>query len=208
MNKIVLFDSNPLMVAALKDFLSVNLPASQVLVYKGNPNELFSYLVAEHPALFIYEPNFPGSELHLLDNRLKRAKLETRTICYTADFSNWRTSHQFRSGTCGVVCKHEPLENLIQCIHEVLKGKVVYPDVPKALADYRHLKINHINCISKNELLTIKYLSEGLTTKEIAQKMNLSENTLHWYRKTLQAKFIVKNTHELVAVAFRTGIIK
>lgn len=50
-------------------------------------------------------------------------------------------------------------------------------------------------------------VAEGLTNKEIAAKLYLTEQTIKWYRMRLNAKFEAKNASELIVKAKEMGIV-
>ena len=61
--------------------------------------------------------------------------------------------------------------------------------------------ITHIRKVpelSKREKEVLTLLSQGLSTSEIANKIFLSTNTVHTYRKRLMEKLEAKNVAELV----------
>lgn len=52
--------------------------------------------------------------------------------------------------------------------------------------------------LSKREKEVLHYLSMGLSTADIAERIYLSVNTIHTYRKRLMKKFEAKNVAELI----------
>jgi DNA-binding NarL/FixJ family response regulator len=61
--------------------------------------------------------------------------------------------------------------------------------------------------LSNQESELIQVISSGLTTKEVAQKMKMSEATTETYRTRLLKKLGVPNTAALLAYAYRNGIL-
>lgn len=62
--------------------------------------------------------------------------------------------------------------------------------------------------LSKRELQTLKPLSNGYSTKEIAAMFNISEFTVRDYISTVMRKLGAKNRTEAVSIAIRSGIIE
>lgn len=62
--------------------------------------------------------------------------------------------------------------------------------------------------ISEREIEIIQLVAEGLSNKEIADKLNLSLHTINTHRKNIMAKIGVKNTAGLVVFAIKEGIIE
>lgn len=74
-------------------------------------------------------------------------------------------------------------------------------------SDGKHLTVIHISSkrtdvlLTKREEETLKYLAQGLTTKDISSAMSITENTVETYRKKLLDKFEAKNIAELIKKA-------
>jgi DNA-binding CsgD family transcriptional regulator len=62
--------------------------------------------------------------------------------------------------------------------------------------------------LSKQERKILGCLSEGLNSKQIAQRLHLSESTIINHRKNIQKKTSTKNVAELISFAFRNKILK
>nr|WP_306456968.1 LuxR family transcriptional regulator [Pararhizobium haloflavum] len=79
--------------------------------------------------------------------------------------------------------------------------ELVEPDVGSALAQNVEIKMTH------REMEALSYLSEGLTSPEIATELELSNHTVDWYMNGIQQKLQAKNRHHAIAIAFRLGLI-
>ena len=64
-----------------------------------------------------------------------------------------------------------------------------------------------INCLSKREIQVLDLISHGLTTKEIASSLYISNHTVISHRKNLMMKMNVPNTAGMVRRAFENGIL-
>ncbi len=61
--------------------------------------------------------------------------------------------------------------------------------------------------LSNREMEVLHLLSDGLTSHEIARKLNISNHTVDWYMNAVQDKLGARNRHHSVAIAFRMGLI-
>ena len=50
-------------------------------------------------------------------------------------------------------------------------------------------------------------IAEGLTSKDIAKRLFLTEQTIKWRRQRLLAKFDAKNTAEMLSKAREQGLL-
>ena len=61
--------------------------------------------------------------------------------------------------------------------------------------------------ISSREVEIIQQICNGKTTDEIAKILNLSKHTVESHRTNIFSKLDVRNVAELVALAFRVGLV-
>ena len=58
-----------------------------------------------------------------------------------------------------------------------------------------------------SEIEIVKMIANGLTTKEIASKRNISHHTVNTHRKNIFRKLEVTNASELIILAIKSGWI-
>lgn len=109
----------------------------------------------------------------------------------------------------GFLYKATGIEELTQCINVVMRGDTYFCGEVQQTIFSRMNSLDKLPAINldERELLVIKKLSEGKTTKEIAVDLDVKETTVNSYREGLLKKTKTKNTTELVAFAFLNGII-
>jgi DNA-binding NarL/FixJ family response regulator len=93
-------------------------------------------------------------------------------------------------GVEGYLPKASDAQQLLQAIQRVLRGETVYferkkEEVPPPIAhDHFADKFK----LTKRELEVMRHIADGRTTKEIADKLFLSELTVHTHRKNISHK--------------------
>ena len=61
--------------------------------------------------------------------------------------------------------------------------------------------------LSRGEQEILPMIAEGLTSKDIAGRLFLTEQTIKWRRQRLLAKFDAKNTAEMLSKAREEGLL-
>ncbi len=61
--------------------------------------------------------------------------------------------------------------------------------------------------LSKRELLILQYVAKGKSTKEIAQILNITNQTVSTHRKNISKKLEIKSVSGLTAYAIVNGVI-
>ena len=107
-------------------------------------------------------------------------------------------------GVHGYVLKSSSIEQLIEAIRQVWQGeKYLSPEV-KAIIEQAQ---GHVVALTEVERNILRMICDGMTNPQIAEILNLSTETINWYRKRLLAKFGVKNSVSLATLVMREKII-
>ena len=99
------------------------------------------------------------------------------------------------------VLKERGIADLMKTIHTVLAGQKEYsPELMEVL-------MTHKNPLSHQELLVLEAAATGLSNKEIAEKLYLSNGTIRNYMSTILTKLAADNRTEAVRIAQEQGWI-
>ncbi|HUL14154.1 MAG TPA: LuxR C-terminal-related transcriptional regulator [Methylococcaceae bacterium] len=112
----------------------------------------------------------------------------------------------FRAGARGVFSRHESIETLTRCIRCVHQGQIWANSQEMSLAvealatspTVRAIGANGLSLLSKRELEVVRSLAEGLTNREIAERLGLSQHTIKNYLFRVFDKLGVSNRFELL----------
>ncbi|MBO5626481.1 MAG: response regulator transcription factor [Prevotella sp.] len=108
------------------------------------------------------------------------------------------------SGVHGYVLKSAPIEELTTAIQTVWKGlEYISPTVREII---REGSANAV-ILTTVEHHILRFICEGRTNPEIADRMNLSTETVNWYRKRLLAKYGVRNSVQLASLVTKERIV-
>jgi DNA-binding NarL/FixJ family response regulator len=114
----------------------------------------------------------------------------------------------FRAGARGVFSKNDPVELLGKCVRCVHEGQIWadsrYLGVAmEALANtpsVRALSAEGLNLLSEREAQVVRCLAEGLTNREIADRLDLSQHTVKNYLFRVFEKLGVSSRVELLSM--------
>ena len=116
----------------------------------------------------------------------------------------------FHCGARGVFCRTESLKSLAKCIHSVHSGQVWAnrAELVFLLESFREAaaislpQTGTAATLSKREQDVIRCVAEGLTNREIAQRLTLTEHTVKNYLFRIFDKLGVSSRVEVVLFAF------
>jgi two-component system, NarL family, nitrate/nitrite response regulator NarL len=117
----------------------------------------------------------------------------------------------FRAGARGVFCRTEPLNNLAKCISSAYAGQVwansrelgYLLEVLGEAMPIRWGETSDLSLLSKREQDVVRCVAEGLSNREIARQLKLTEHTVKNYLFRIFNKLGVSSRVELVLYAFR-----
>jgi DNA-binding NarL/FixJ family response regulator len=117
-------------------------------------------------------------------------------------------------GASGYVLKTAADEDLVAACRAALRGEpFLYPGAVRALIrDYlergRHGEDMPEDPLTPRELEVVKLIAEGHTTKEIAQILTISENTVERHRANILEKLGLRDRVALALYAVRRGLVE
>lgn len=116
------------------------------------------------------------------------------------------------AGARGFILKDSAFDELMLAIHSVLIGKVYLGAsiadlvVEDYLLKLGEEKTQSFSVLSPREREVLKFLAEGLGTKEIASTLLVSVKTIETHRQQLMKKLNLHSIAELTKYAIREGL--
>jgi DNA-binding NarL/FixJ family response regulator len=112
----------------------------------------------------------------------------------------------FKNGASGCLLTDVMAEDLIETIHLVAKGKMVLPqDMARETLVERRKRSRSQPEVSARELEVLQLMANGLSNKEIAEELHLSEVTVKTHVSRILRKLGKKNRISAILYAHRKG---
>lgn len=108
-----------------------------------------------------------------------------------------------RAGARGYIHKEAPAEDIMRAIRLVSCGKLAFP---RRIADRLSNKQMTAG-LSAREREILELVAKGLTNKEVAASLNISQFTVRTHLSHITSKLEVSHRTEAIAVATQTGLI-
>ena len=117
-----------------------------------------------------------------------------------------------RAGASGYLIKHAATAELLDAIRTVAGGGVYFgPYATRVLAEQlqqpQKMPADPYGALSAREREVLHLVVDGLTIKEIAQRLEISTKTAENHRGRVLAKLGVRNSAELVRYAMRKHLV-
>lgn len=207
--KIVVADSQFLIVESLKILIENDLRFSLLSICKTQC-ELFKILRNESCDVLI-------TDIALLDyngvsdlQKIKQKFPELAILILTNSISKVEFAELSKIGIKNIIYKTAEREEVLMALDSILKGKKYYSeeilDMIIEISDSKNVPVENIH-LTSSEIEIVRLIAGGMTTKEIAEKKNISFHTVNTHRKNIFRKLSVSNTSELIIHAIKSGWI-
>jgi len=168
--------------------------------------KILSLLPLRKPAVAVISAELdsgPTKGMHLA--RSVRARTRDVSIVMLLEFlEREKVVASFRSGAKGVYCRTEPLSELHSCIERVSQGRI-WADQKEAEYLLEAIQsaptcdgLGELNSLSKREVAVAEFAAQGLSNKQIALQLGLSEHTVKNHLFRIFEKLNVANRIELL----------
>jgi DNA-binding NarL/FixJ family response regulator len=144
-----------------------------------------------------------GNGLDLI-KRIKAHDPSVRVIVSSMHDERLYGERALRAGAEGYVNKQDPARTIIYAIRHVLEGKMYFSEeftnrvLQRARGGDEAFQDSPIDVLSDRELEVFRLVGQGLTSREIANKLHVSSSTVDTYRERLKTKLNLKGGAELV----------
>ena len=159
------------------------------------------------PDVVLMDINLPGMNGVECVRKLKVILPATQVMMLTVYEDTENIFNALAAGASGYMLKRTPAKELIEAIHEVLRGgspmtthiarKVVLSFQKSAAASAK--TAGELSELSDREQQVLDLLAQGLIYKEIAEKLQISYETVHTYIRRIYEKLQVRTRTEAVA---------
>ncbi|MDP4209900.1 MAG: response regulator transcription factor [Bacteroidota bacterium] len=205
MIKIAIVDDHALLRDALKVMLE-SLGNVEILFEASDGKDFLNLLEVFTPDVSIVDINMPIMDGIAASITAKQKLPEMKVVILSMIEEEQKIRDLWNSNIDGYVLKTTRFEELAYAIKTVLKGE-------RYFSQQLLLKFINNNIIKYSVLFTdrektiLQYLSEGLSTSEIADRLFLSTRTVEKYRSDMLLRTGLPNSVSLVVFAIKHGII-
>lgn len=204
--KILIVDDDALIREGLKILLEIEADI-QVVGTANNGQEAFEMCRKEKPNLVLMDIRMPVMDGVLGTKLIKSHFPSIKVVILTTFKDDEYIKEALKSGAEGYILKNQPADSIIESLRTVSKGNIVLErEVANALSSMlkegKKATPEPLD-ISQRELGILKLVGEGLSNREIAEKLNLSEGTTRNYVTGLLEKLGFRDRTQLAIFYIR-----
>lgn len=213
-HRLVLVDDHTLLADSLRALLDGE-PDLQVVAHFTHGLAAVEQIPGLAPDLVLMDLDMPIMNGIEATGRLHAKLPQLPIIILSMHAEKAIVQRAMREGAQGYLLKNSAQDELLRGIRTVLGGGRYYASLlTESLLDPERVRlqpetsIRLLAALTDRELEVLRLLAEGLSSKEIAEQLSLSPQTIDSHRKTLLRKLDAKNVAGLVRIAFREGLVE
>lgn len=213
MNKIrtIIVDDEKLIREGLKIILSTYEDIEVVGLYE-NGEEGFKGCKEYNPDIVLMDIRMPKCD-GVLGTRLIKETFKDIKVLILTTFNDKEYIHEaMKFGASGYLLKDSSYDVIYEGIKAAVKGNIViHPEVASLILEDEVRKEDSTKCISEyklseKEVNIIREIANGLSNKEIGEKLFLSEGTIKNNISSILSKLDLRDRTQIAIFAFKSGI--
>lgn len=184
----------------------------QVVAQAADGVETVNKAQVARPDVVVADLSMPRLNGIEVIRRLRETVPEARVLVLTMHQEEEYVLQAVRAGASGYLVKDSAAAELLAAVRALHAGRAWFgPQAARALAEQmQHPErkvVDPYGTLTAREREVFHLIAEGLTTKEIARKLDISTKTAENHRARVLDKLGVRNTAELVRYALRKGLL-
>ena len=210
--KILLADDHTLVRAGMRALLN-ELPDMEVVAETGDGQEALRLIAEKRPDLALIDISMPGLNGLDLAARVSKEHPGTRIVILSMHVADEFVRRALLSGAAGYVVKNADRAELEMALRAVARGDMwlspgVSRRVAEAYANAPERVEGPFEVLTPRQLEVLQLIAEGLSTKEIAARLDLGVKTVETHRAELMQRLGIHGVAGLVRYAIRAGIVQ
>lgn len=173
----------------------------KVIADVGNGNEALELIKTYEPDIAILDIEMPGMTGIEVLAESKALKLQTKIIVVTTFKRPGYFEKAVANDVDAYVLKERSIDELVNTIQKVVKGKKEYSD------SLMTSLITYTNPLTHKEQVVLREIGNGLSSKDIADKLYLSNGTIRNYTSSIIDKLEAENRFDAWKIATNNGWI-
>jgi DNA-binding NarL/FixJ family response regulator len=200
--RILTVDDHPILREGIAAILATQ--ADMILVAEaGDGREAIEQFRIHRPDITLMDlqmPRMSGGEAILA---IRKEFSDARIIVLTTFSGDVQADRALRAGACGYLLKNMLRKELVDTIRAVHNGrKRIPPEIAIELAEH-----HSDDDLTGREVEVLRQVASGSANKIIADKLEISEETVKAHMKKILSKLGANDRTHAVAIALKRGII-
>jgi len=176
----------------------------EVVAQAKNGDEAVAVALRDQPDVIVMDLMMPGKDGTEATAEIHAALPETKILVLTSFGTSDGIAHALLAGAGGALVKTTENDELIDAIRRVAAGeRVISPELENMMKNDPPLPE-----LSPRQKAILESMTDGLTSKEIGEKLGLKKDTVDKHINALMAKTGAASRTQAVVIALRKHLLK
>ncbi len=201
--RVLIADDHPVVRTGLTSMLNAQKQV-EVIGTVSNGHDAVKAVQEQSPDVLLLDLRMPGMDGLETLRALKAHHLQTRVIILSSFEADEDIYQSVQEGAMGYLLKDTSKSQMLEAIASVHAGKrYIKGQIAARLAE-RMLRSN----LTAREHEILEMIAKGLTNKQIASVLSISDNTVRNHLNSIMEKLEVSDRTEAATTAIQQGIIR
>jgi DNA-binding NarL/FixJ family response regulator len=206
--RVLIVDDHPLARQGVRVMLT-QTPDIEVAGEAADGAEAMVLTARLHPDVVLLDVRMPGPRACEVEAWIREHYPQTIGLVLSAHNRDEYLSEMMEAGAVGYLDKHIPAPQLVQAIRRAVRGENLFDVEQFRRAHHWRTEVQtRWERLSLREKEVLTALAQEAGTREIAQQLRISPQTVNTHICNLVRKLEVKNRAEAVAWAWNHGMIE
>ncbi len=203
-------DKRSIRFMIVEDDLLIKNTVIQHLMKEGNIRVIGAYssieelkqsfsIISESPNVILLDIVLPGMSgvdgIHIIKQHWPSASI----IMFSVMDDGFNLFRSLCEGATGYLTKDVPLQGVSTAIQDVYEGKgIMSPSIARKVAEYFHPKKHLHEVLTSREIDIVNCIIDGLSYKLVADKLDISIDTVRKHIKNVYKKLHINSKSQLV----------
>ena len=207
--KIIMVEDHQLFRLGISTALKSQPEKYNVVGEASNAAEFFQIIETTDADIVLLDIHLPDQSGIEIARKLIQLRPAMKILVLSAENDAETISKLIETGINGFISKNATMKELFIAINYIEEGAEYFgKDISKIIRDIKVAKKDGKEQFTERENEIIALCSEGLTAKEIAERMYINVATVNTNKNNIFKKLGINNSVELVIYAMKNGIIK
>lgn len=207
--KVLLVDDHLMFLEGLQS-LFVKEDNIEVVGTASNAEMALTILKDKQTDIVITDLSMPDIDGSSLVDTIKNKYPHLHTLVLSMHNEAHIISNLIKQEVNGYLLKNAEKEELLAAVRTIVDGENYFSKEVKDIISESTFsrKYNPMPELSKREKEVLHLIGDEYTTKEIADKLFISQNTVETHRKNMFSKLCVKNVAGLIRIAIKNNLLE
>lgn len=207
---VLIVDDYEIVRNGIHSFLDTQ-PDIKVIGEAGSGQEAIEIVLKQIPDIVLLDMTMPDMDGIETTLHIKKISPRTQIVILSASMSNEFSFPALRAGAISYLLKDVKMDQLADAVRCAARGEAMFhPHVAARILQYLRGEESDsdifLSSLSNREMDVLRLIACGLTNAQIAQKLQISENTVKGHVSNIRAKLQIADRVHLAVFAWENGI--